>query len=175
MFDTNIKEMEKMVYWVCNRSLPYDTLSHEEREDAVQEALVALLEAKKRRNPDKNFRSLINIRIRGALKDFWRKQTLLRNRQETLDTTRTATANRTLESRLTKKALTFQLKVMMHSLQERQRLALEYYYLQGKTIQETAKTLSIADTTAWRLIKKGLIELRENMAEYHPQGVNWKP
>ncbi len=176
MSEYNVQDLENLIHWVCDRSIPYQALSAEEREDAVQDTFVALLEAQARRDPDKNFRTLVNIRIRGALMDFWRKRSILRHRSRVLEPAMTKdTTHRTMESRITRKTLTMQVKAMMYGLQEKQRRAVECYYLQGKTVQETADILGVADTTAWRLIKRGVTELRESMEEYHPYGVNWKP
>ena len=169
-----IQNVEKLVYWVSHRTLPGD-ISPQDREDAVHDAIVAVLNVQSKADPEKNLRSLVNIRMRGALKDFMKKK--VKSCRYYVDTEPEDTAypqERTPESRVTKKDLAMQARIMMYGLQEDQRLAVEDYYLKGRNIQEVAGDLGVSASTAWRLVKSGVSELRDSMAEYHTNGVNWK-
>lgn len=169
------QNLQKLVHWVSNRKLPGDISSHD-REDAVQDAFVAILEAGSRADPKKNLRALVNIRLRGALKDFMKKkaQSCRYCYNDTVAEETMQQQDRTLESKVTCETLALQTRVMMYGLEERQRQAVESYYLESRNIEETAESLGVSTSTAWRLVQRGVSGLRESMAEYHTNGVNWK-
>ena len=169
-----VQEVYRLVYWVSNRKLPAD-ISPQDREDAVQDAFEAVLVVQAKADPKKNLRALANIRIRGALYDFMKKRT--EDTANLSDINPEETENqqgRTPESRITKKDLAMQTRIMMYGLKNKERKAVEKYYFEGKNIREIAEDLDVSLSTAWRLVRQGVSELRESMTEYHPDGVNWK-
>lgn len=169
-----IQKVKKLVYFVSHKKLPKD-ISPQDREDAVQEAFVAILEAQSRKDPKKNMNALINIRLKGAFIDFMRQKIRLNRPLSDIEPEETiCQTKRSIESHVTYKDLAMQTRIMMYGMEERQRKAVEDYYLKDKNINEVAQTLAVSTSTAWRIVQNGVDELRESMAQYHTNGVNWK-
>ena len=170
-----IRNIEAFVKGICKRTL-WDGLSREEQEDACHDAMVAALDARLRADPEKgNADALIAQRVKGAILDYLRtkqRQKIVYGYQDMESTPKPV--ERTIESRLTQKTLTLQVKTMLYALDKRKRQAVNYYYLKGMSIHETARRMKTSTSTAWRLIKTGVEELQDSVAEYHPVGVNWK-
>ena len=169
-----IRNMEAFVYSICNKMVW--GVTKEDWEDLYQEAMTAAFIAQKSFDPSigSTMETHVATRVRWAIIGFLRKE-----RHHHLDYGKNTDdmpeqTERTLESRLTQKTLTLQMKTMLYALNKRQRAAVKYYYFKGLTTREIAKRMHVSVATAWRLVRGGVEELQEAYAEYHPMGVDWK-
>jgi len=167
-----IRDIQAFVHYFCNRMLWFD-ISKEDKEDICQDALtqVVVLMNRKGDVSDAMVARKVQWAIRESIHKKFKKAASEAAHERTMDKPRDV---RTIESRITKKDLTLQVKTLLYALGKKKRRAVNYYYLKGMNIQETARRMKTSPATAWRLVQEGVAELRDAFAEYHPYGVYWK-
>ena len=148
-----VKEVARRMIFKGTDPFDYD--------DAVQEAVITLwMVVMKKGHVSEAF---LRNKARWVILDYFRSRS---KKEERLSSSLHNQGS--MESRVSKDKAISRLVKISEDLKTRQRLGIQKYLFEGWSISEIAEYFGVSVPTAWRIVNRGLSEVKERISLYNP-------